>query len=862
MRREYVGIALTTMLVVWLAGCNSSNYNPPAELIAPTSGSSQSAQVNTPFGAPLVATVTMGGQPVSGAFVVFTAPSSGASGTFSNGTNTETDTTGSNGVVTSSTFTANRTVGAVAITASVAGVTATTTFSLTNTSGPPASISATSGSLQSATIDTAFGAALVATVVDANQYPVSGVTVTFTVPAAGASAAFANGTTTDTETTNANGMATSTTVTANGTTGSYSVAATVAGVATAASFNLSNVAGALISIAATGGTPQSARVNTQFTNALVATVMNGGQQPVSGVQVTFTAPATGTSGTFANGTDSDTETTNASGMATSTAFTANGGVGTYTVTATVASGAEPANFTLTNTAINFAFYVTGLEAINGGSNFYGLAGSVQVDGNGDVLGGEQDYNDGFGVLSPQPSGDTILPETGALTVDSSTGLGTLVLTTNNANLGVNGVETLAVQFVNANHALIAQFDGSATSSGSMDAQTLSSTLNDANYAFTLSGVDTSYLPIVFGGVFSISSSGTALSGTYDVDDAGATTTPTLGTAFSGTITGPDSFGRGTISGALGISLNYYVVGPETIRIIDVDSTDAGVGSVFGQGTGTFGNASLGASVFGVQSNSLGSLFAAAGMFTVPTSGTISGVADVNEFDNDVIVTDAAISGTYTVAGNGYGSLTIAQGDLGDVSVLGIYLTDPNLNLNDPNNTATGLGGALIADLDGFTLNGSGVLTPQTDTSTAGFAGSYGFEAQAFHNPRGPKLGWEFDFVGQGAVNSGALNNASGLLSDPFFIFNATGPDGTDTAKFTGTAAPDPTNAGRYTMKLGVTAAADPVNFNSVIYQASAGQLFWLNTDTSNVSVFLGMLQQQGSLTTVPASAKTESGQGR
>ena len=112
---------------------------------------------------------------------------------------------------------------------------------------------------------------------------------------------------------------------------------------------------------------------------------------------------------------------------------------------------------------------------------------------------------------------------------------------------MSGVETLGVQFVNTNHALIIQFDGSATSSGSMDTQTLSSALNDGNYAFTLSGVDPAYEPIVFGGVFSISAGGTALQGTFDVDDAGAATTPTLGTPFSGTITAPDAFGRGTIN---------------------------------------------------------------------------------------------------------------------------------------------------------------------------------------------------------------------------------------------------------------------------------------------------------------------------
>jgi hypothetical protein len=862
-RRTSAGIVGSILLALFfLTSCNSSNFNPPVEAVAATSGSPQSAQLNTAFAGPLVATVTLGGQPLSGAFVVFTAPATGASGTFaSSSTNTEADTTNASGVATSSTFTANGIIGADTVTASVAGVIATTTFSLNNTSGPAASITATSGSLQNATISKAFGAPLVATVVDSNSNPVSGASVTFTAPATGASGTFAsNSSLTETDTTNASGVATSSTFTANTTAGSYTVAATVQGIATPADFNLTNVTGALIAISATSGTPQSATVNSAFAAPLVATVVDGNMNPVSGAVVTFGVPTTGASGTFAGGVN--TATTNASGVATSAAFTANGSVGSYTVTATVASGAEPANFSLTNTAINYAFYLNGLEAINGGSNYYALAGSVSVDGNGNVLGGEQDYNDAFGLTSPQPSGDSILPATGALTVDPTTGQGTLTLTTNNSTLGISGIETLGVQFVNTNHALIIQFDGTATSSGSMDTQTLTSALNDANYAFTFSGVDPDYEPIVFGGVFSISASGTALAGTFDVDDAGAATTPILGTAFTGTITGPDSFGRGTItSAALAVSLNYYVVGPEAIRIIDVDAADSGVGSVFGQGAGTFSNTSVGSSIFGVESNSLGNLFAAAGMFTtVPGSGTLNGVADDNEYYNGVIVTDAAITGNYAVASNGYGNLTITAGDLGDVSVFGIYMTDPLLNLSDPNNTTNGLGGAVVADLDGSTpataLNGTGVLIPQTDTSTASFAGNYTFGVQAYNDPRSLTLGWEFDFVGQGSISSGTFSNAKGLLSDPFFIFNATQPDGTDIARFTGTAVPDPVSAGRYTMTLDVTAAADPLDFTTVIYQASGGQLIWIDENADGASVFLGPLQQQGSLASLPAVRKT------
>src|SRR5208337_5401439 len=136
--------------------------------------------------------------------------------------------------------------------------------------------------------------------------------------------------------------------------------------------------------------PQSATVNAAFAAPLQATVMANGS-PVSGATVTFEVPAAGASIIFAGGVN--TATTDVNGVATSAPFTANGSVGTYTVTATVASGAEPANFILTNTAINYAFYLSGLEAIDApGPNFYALAGSVSLDGNGNVLGGEQDYN--------------------------------------------------------------------------------------------------------------------------------------------------------------------------------------------------------------------------------------------------------------------------------------------------------------------------------------------------------------------------------------------------------------------------------------------------------------------------------------
>ena len=216
--------------------------------------------------------------------------------------------------------------------------------------GIPASISATAGTPQNATINTAFATALQATIQDSSGNPVSGVTVTFTAPAAGGSGTFANGTASTTATTDASGQASATPFTANATAGGYAVTATVAGVTTAATFSLTNTAGSAASVTATAGTPQSATINTAFGTALQATVQDSSGNPVSGVSVTFTAPATGASGTFASG-SSYTTTTNTSGVAMATTFTANGTAGgPYTVTATAAGVTTPASFSMTNSS--------------------------------------------------------------------------------------------------------------------------------------------------------------------------------------------------------------------------------------------------------------------------------------------------------------------------------------------------------------------------------------------------------------------------------------------------------------------------------------------------------------------------------
>ena len=337
-------------LVATATGASAVNFaltntpGAPASITA-AADTPQSATIGTAFGTALQSTVKdSGGNPVSGVSVTFTAPATGAGGTFAGGGATYTATTNSSGVATATTFTANSTAGPYNLVASATGASAVN-FALTNTAGAPASITATAGTPQSATISTAFGNPLQATVKDSAGNPVPGVVVTFTAPGSGASGTFAGGV--NMATTNASGVAISAAFTANSiASGPYNVMASAAG-ATPANFALTNAVGAPASITATAGTPQTATIGTAFGTALQATVKDSGGNPVPGVVVTLTAPGTGASGSFADSVN--TATTNASGVATTATFTANSTVGgPYNVVAS-ATGATAADFALTNT---------------------------------------------------------------------------------------------------------------------------------------------------------------------------------------------------------------------------------------------------------------------------------------------------------------------------------------------------------------------------------------------------------------------------------------------------------------------------------------------------------------------------------
>jgi len=83
MNRQGYWSILAVVFLIWLASCSSSSRKtPPVVAIAATSGLGQSAAAGTVFANPLAAKVTTDGSPTANVAVTFTAPASGASGTF------------------------------------------------------------------------------------------------------------------------------------------------------------------------------------------------------------------------------------------------------------------------------------------------------------------------------------------------------------------------------------------------------------------------------------------------------------------------------------------------------------------------------------------------------------------------------------------------------------------------------------------------------------------------------------------------------------------------------------------------------------------------------------------------------------
>jgi predicted outer membrane repeat protein len=219
------------------AGCDIGSYerpstiDPVASLIV-INGSGQQAKVLTTFGNTFsVLAIDPDGDPVQNSTITFTAPGSGASGTFADtSNNTTTASTNVYGLATASVYTANGSAGDYILEAT-SGAAQAAPFQLQNYNLTPTSISIQSGASQFTPQGSAFFWPMTLLVKDQFSNPMQGITVTFTAPGSGASGTFMDsGTNQSTAVTDIDGLATAPIFTANSTPGSFVLSASVAGI--------------------------------------------------------------------------------------------------------------------------------------------------------------------------------------------------------------------------------------------------------------------------------------------------------------------------------------------------------------------------------------------------------------------------------------------------------------------------------------------------------------------------------------------------------------------------------------------------------------------------------------------------------
>ena len=587
-----------------------------------------------------------------------------------------------------------------------------------------------------------------------------------------------------------------------------------------------------------------------------------------------------------------------------------------TITATSVSDTSQSASATINIAQQYAFI------LGGGYGGWGVAGSFTLDGMGNVLGGEADFEcPGCGgthfVVDP-----TSTAGSGSSYSLDATGHGYL-------SLSLSGdVEVHGITATSNSHLVIAeedQNDGITYGSvGSMDLQTAGPNFSGSavigGYSFISSGYSgTMGKNGSWGGIFIADGTaatgvpGNITGGIFDENvgnnggGAGYNSEPSVtggtgavgaaGLPITGTYTAPDANGRGTITlnatpdtiVACATSATpttctqtqyvYYLVTPEVLRLVVLTNNGDGAytGSAYGQGSlVTAANDSAAAltggfvfSYFGYgDNNNGGDSSAAAGQFTATgvsgSDNVTGGIMDFNVADGgtpipSIPTTEIPLAGsTIAISGSPRGTLTTPSGQ-----IYNVYLTDPNLNLLDPNNPS-GAGGALLFEANNTSAttaygNAIGVMIPQADAATATLAGSYAilFSQQSnVSNCCANDSGYTGDFTVSTSA-PGTLSGEGDFESAPSYstAAPATGP-------LSGTFTADLSNPGRFTGTITTTPPFPVGPFGSTTpgtgqfsyYLANGSQGFMVETDT--VAPTFGVVEAQGTIST-PAETRTK-----
>jgi adhesin/invasin len=277
---------------------------------------------------PAVRVVDANGNPVAGASVSFAVTSGGGTIVGSPAT------TGADGVATAGAWTLGVIAGANALSATVAGVSAS--FTATGTPGAPATVVAVAGDAQAATAGSAVGVSPSVRVRDSNGNAVPNVSVTFAIGSGGGSLTGA------TPTTDATGLAAVGSWTLGTTAGTNTLVATVASLPSV-TFSATGQPGSSSSLTLVQGDDQVAQVNTAVAVAPVFVVRDANANAVPGATVTFAVSDDGSVSPASAVTD-------AGGFASVSTWTLGSTATAITLTATVQGTAVSAVAEATATA--------------------------------------------------------------------------------------------------------------------------------------------------------------------------------------------------------------------------------------------------------------------------------------------------------------------------------------------------------------------------------------------------------------------------------------------------------------------------------------------------------------------------------
>jgi hypothetical protein len=832
-----------------LSGCGggSSSGSSGEVITASTTSTPQSEQVGRSF-QPLTVTVTNNGSPMGNVTVTFTAPSTGASGTFVNKTATDTETTNAGGIATATNFTANTIAGSYSVTASASGA-SSATFSLSNTAGAAATITATKGSNQTQALGVAFGTDLEATVLDSDSNPVSGAVVTFVAPGSGASATFAasggfvSGDIT-TATTNASGVATSPTLTATTAIGTYTVTATVSGVTTPASFTLTNTVGAAGAVEASNGSSQYAIVGTAFAKPLQATVVDEFSNPVAGATVTFLAVASnGATGTFANGTATETDTTDSTGAATSSTFTANATPGCYSVTASGPTGAGTASFSLVNATPNVQATGGILQSATINAQF---ASQLQATVTGSP--------GACAVVQPLP-GITVsfsAPSSGASGKFSDTSSNTTTAVTN--ALGIANAAPFTANSTAGSYTVTASAAGAPAGADFTLTNTAVVTLAPGTYIFSLSGFDnigssTGY-PYSLAGAFILGSGSFAglITGgeldftNYDFADSDAINpaTSSISKAADGnfiiTLATCDGFTDCTdtdvnvgVSGVVTLSASLFPQNTAKGFVTEFDSAASGSGTLDLQTATSFSTGGYAFVLNGLDT--FANPLAMGGVFNINGQQLLNASASVFDANDDE-------------TGTAFSNQPFSGGGVSGVDSFGRI--EVTLDATDSADFPEMV-------LAGYLVDGSSVRLVETVDSYLGdLGGSALWQGGNTNNFSSSSISGDSYVLGlNGSDVNGALQVAS-LLT--FGSSSISGFVDFNDLVLKEPASPDPVTAPSYTVDAtgrvtvsGITDNATPPNaFNLQLYLDGSGHAFAISMDSTDVLGGLAYQQSGGS----------------